>query len=780
MAALAIGALAPLPVPAQQAQQPAAPQAQPAAPQAQPAAPPAAQTQPALPPPTVPGGLNLNNASLIEVINLLAQDLHINYILDSGVKGGTVTINTYGVVRDVDLRPLLETILRMNGLAMVQVGNIFRIVPAANVARQPISPISETNGAKLSDDERMVLNLVFLRYMTSTEMQKVLLPFIGDGAQMTNYDPANLLIILDNSRNMRRTLDLIAMFDSDTFAGQRVRAFETKSGRPSDLTKELEDIFKAIALSGEKGGSAVRFMAINRINTILAVAPNPGVFTEVEKWLQRLDVPAKVTVGSVDNYVYKLKYNRAEVLGSVINQLYGGCGFTSGGLYGGMPGNSSYPAGAYAGGGYGGNAYGGGYGGGGYGGGGYGGGSYGGGGYGGGGYGGGGYGGGGYGGGYPGGGMMGGGMGGGFGVPCVPSASAIGPAAVTATPFNSSTTVAPAGTNGAAAPAAAPAPVDQTGTYLSQGAPYGRTTGPRIIPNPFDNTLLVQGTPQEWEQIQHLLEQLDIPPRQVLIDAKIYEVDLTGAFSLGVEAFLQKNGATNAAGITSTQLLGSNNSLGAGQLLLSAGTLVGQSRQLLALLEASEQTSKAKVLSAPSVIATDSIPASITVGDSVPTLSSIAASNVQQNGNSLFTNTIQNTSTGIGLNILARINPSGVVTMVINQNVTSPTPTTTSNIDSPSFSQRNVSTQVTVEDGDTIAIGGIIEESTTETSSGIPFLHRLPYVGAAFGAKTSNKTRTELIIFLTPRVIYDTTQIADATDELKQKVRSLRKEIKNE
>ncbi len=95
---------------------------------------PPAQTQPAqpaAPAPTVPGGLNLNNASLIEVINLLAQDLHINYILDASVKGGTVTINTYGAVRDLDLLgPLLETILRMNGLAMVQVGNIYRIIPA--------------------------------------------------------------------------------------------------------------------------------------------------------------------------------------------------------------------------------------------------------------------------------------------------------------------------------------------------------------------------------------------------------------------------------------------------------------------------------------------------------------------------------------------------------------------------------------------------------------------------------------------------------------------------
>lgn len=755
-------------------------QAQQPPPAPNPAQAPAAQTQPAAPAPTVPGGINLNNASLFETINLLAQDLHINYVLDPAVKNGTVTINTYGQIRDVDLRPLLETILRMNGLAMVQVGNIYRIVPATAAGKLPISPIAQANGANLPDDERMVLNLVFLRYVTSAEMAKVLQPFVGEGGQLTSYDPANLLIILDNSRNMRRTLELISMFDSDTFAGQRVRAFETKNAKPSDVSKELDDIFKAYALSGEKGTGAVHFLPIDRINTLLAVAPNPGAFAEVEKWLAKLDIPAKAPVGSVDNYFYKLKYGRAEILGSVLNQLYGGCGFTGGaGMYGGMPGYSGYPATGAAGGyggGYGGYAgyaggvspYGGGvnpYGAGGYGAGGYGMNPYG------------------AAGGYGMGGYGGMGMGGGYGTPCVPQINTVAGAAPVATPFNSGTPAAAPGTTTTTTAASTTTPADQTGTYLTAGSPYGRTTGPRIIPNPYDNTLLVQGTPQEWEQIQHLLKDLDVPPRQVLIDAKIYEVDLTGAFSAGVEAYLQNLSTPNPPGIPSRQLLGSvtqDATTNLSSLALSAGTLVGHSRQLLALLQANEQTTKAKVLSAPSVIATDSIPASITVGDSVPTLASSAATGIQSGGTSLFANTIQNTSTGIGLNILARINPSGVVTMVINQNVTAPTPTTTSNIDSPSFSQRNVSTQVTVEDGDTIAIGGIIEDSNTESSSGIPFLHRIPWLGAAFGNKSTSKTRTELIIFLTPRVIYDTVQMTDASEELKQKMRDLRKAIRND
>ena len=142
----------------------------------------------------------------------------------------------------------------------------------------------------------------------------------------------------------------------------------------------------------------------------------------------------------------------------------------------------------------------------------------------------------------------------------------------------------------------------------------------------------------------------------------------------------------------------------------------------------------------------------------------------------MFTNTISNVSTGVTLSILARVNPSGIVTMVINQQVSDPQqPTSSSAIQSPSFSQKAVSTQVTVQDGDTVAIGGIIQETNTEGSAGIPGLHRLPVVGALFGTKTYSKERSELVIFLTPRVIYDTNQITEASEELKDQMKRLKK-----
>jgi general secretion pathway protein D len=780
LAALVLGQNPPVMVqPAPKPPQGAKPQVAPPAAQPGPApGAPVVQTQPARPVSGGEGGgFFLQNASLSEVIDLLARRLKINYILDPRVKGG-VTINTYGEVKPTDLRQLLETILRVNGAAMVQVDNIYRIVPTSEVSRLPINPTA--NGKDLPDDERMVLNLVFLKYVTAAELAKLLEPFLGEASKMVAYDPSNLLILLDNARNMRRTMEMIALFDNDTLSGQRVRVLQVRHGRPTDISKELEAIFRAFALS-EKS-SSVRFLPVDRINTIIAVASNPGVFSQVETWLQKLDVQQKVTAGSVENYVFRLKYGRAETLGFAIMSLYGGYGGYGGG-YGGFGGGYGGMMGGYGGmmgGGMGG--FGGGLGGFGGGLGGFGGGLGG----AGGGFGalGGGLRGGGYGGGYGGmmgggygGGMMGGGYGGGMGgYGGYPGGGY--PMMGTTAPQNATGTNQTGSTTGTTTDTTS----DLTGSYLGYGGGYGYPGSyphmPRIIPNPFDNTLLIQCTPQEWDQISKLLEQLDVPPRQVLIDAKIYEVTLTGAFTGGVQAALRARSqqfpdATRNAGSLARTLTGTAGSAG---LSLTSGMLVGQSRELMALVTAQETSSRTKIISAPSVIATDSVPAAINVGIEVPTLSSQAASTgVQVGGNTPFFNTITNRNTGVTLQILARVNSSGIVTMMINQEVSSPGPPPVGGPSSPTFSKRNVSTQVTVEDGDTIAIGGIMQETNTGSSSGIPVLQRLPFVGGAFGSKSTDKTKTELIVFLTPRVIYDTNQITDASEELKSGMKRIRK-----
>ena len=298
---------------------------------------------------------------------------------------------------------------------------------------------------------------------------------------------------------------------------------------------------------------------------------------------------------------------------------------------------------------------------------------------------------------------------------------------------------------------------------------------PRIVPNQMDNSLLIQATAQEYEGISKLLRELDVPPRQVLIEAKIYEVTLTGALASGVSAFLQKRGQSGGATLPSRNLLSNFTAAGVN---LTAGALVSQSRELLAFVTAAENESKTKVISAPSIIATDSIAASINVGTEVPTLTAQAVTGVQSGGSSLFANQISNRNSGVTLGITARVNPSGIVTLVINQEVSSPVAAAAGGIQSPSFAKRSVQTQVTVQDGDTIAIGGIINESNTFSTSGVPGLHRLPIIGAAFGARSYSKERTELIVFMTARVIYDTNEISEASEELKSRLKKLNKIMK--
>jgi general secretion pathway protein D len=326
------------------------------------------QTQTAVAPLSDAAPFELNDASLTEMIRILAKRLKINYILDPSVKG-SVTIYTYGEVKTVDEMPLLETILRINGFAMVQVGDLYRIVPVKSVSQLPIDAAVNADPKTLPGDERMVLNLVFLKYANAAEIQKLLQQFLGEGAQISTYDPANLLLIEDNSRNMKRTMDLIAMFDSDAFAGQRVKLFDLTNSRPSDLVKELDSIFKAYALSDKN--SAVRFIPVDRVNEVIAVAANPGIFDEVKKWIDKLDIAVKSPAGSVDLYYYRLKYGRAETVAMAIMAVLTGNPMAMVGLAaasgGGInSGASGYSGGAYGAGGFGGGGYGG-YSGGGYG-----------------------------------------------------------------------------------------------------------------------------------------------------------------------------------------------------------------------------------------------------------------------------------------------------------------------------------------------------------------------------------------------------------------------------
>ena len=346
---------------------------------------------------------------------------------------------------------------------------------------------------------------------------------------------------------------------------------------------------------------------------------------------------------------------------------------------------------------------------------------------------------------------MGAGMGGGYGYPSFGGYAAQVPVAAVVSPIGA----VPAGASVAGAQAAAAA------------AAAGTTQNPpRIVPNPLDNSLLIQADAQQYQGILKLLKELDVAPRQILLEAKIYSVVMSGSFAMGVNYYFQQVSGQQRKPLASLV----NN-----VTQMSAGMLVSQAKELLAFLSLSDNASNARVVSEPSLIATDSIPASINVGAQVPVLTGTVIT--PGGGTNTQTQGISSHDTGVTLQVNARVNPSGVVTLIIDQEVSNPTTTTTSNIPTPSFNQQVVQTQVTMQDGDTIAIGGLISENTTSGSAGIPGLNRLPYVGGFFGSKTYSHDRTELILFMTPHVIYDTNDLLEASQELKNRVRKLRKYV---
>jgi general secretion pathway protein D len=133
-------------------------------------------------------------------------------------------------------------------------------------------------------------------------------------------------------------------------------------------------------------------------------------------------------------------------------------------------------------------------------------------------------------------------------------------------------------------------------------------------------------------------------------------------------------------------------------------------------------------------------------------------------------------NTGVILHVVPRVNKSGTVILDIDQEVSAVSATTSSGIDSPTIQERKISTSVAVHDGDTIALGGLITDNRTKSRTGIPFLSRIPFLGALFRDDDDSVTRTELIMFLKPRVIRDPDEMHGVMGDLQAQFNSIRPE----
>ncbi|HEY0522207.1 MAG TPA: type II secretion system secretin GspD [Stellaceae bacterium] len=290
------------------------------------------------------------------------------------------------------------------------------------------------------------------------------------------------------------------------------------------------------------------------------------------------------------------------------------------------------------------------------------------------------------------------------------------------------------------------------------------TTGPRIRADEANNSLLIMATPREYAQVQQVLDQIDIPPLQVLIEATLAEVVLDNGLQYGVEYFLNSGnfGTLLTTGAVATGITPAVPGFSAFY------QVNGNARALIQALSTQTETT---LLSTPRLFVLDNQTARLQVGDVVPIVTQTATSTLT--ATPLTVNAIQYRDTGVVLEVTPRVNASGFVTLGISQSVSDVVRTTTSNIDSPTIRQRRIRSEIGVQSGETILLGGLIRDDGSKSDSGIPYLHAIPILGTLFGNRNDTATRTELIVLLTPRVVHNPQEASDLTREIGRKFQSV-------
>ena len=190
-----------------------------------------------------------------------------------------------------------------------------------------------------------------------------------------------------------------------------------------------------------------------------------------------------------------------------------------------------------------------------------------------------------------------------------------------------------------------------------------------------------------------------------------------------------------------------------------------------AVLNALSSLTDVNVISNPKLLVLNNESATLQIGDEVPVPTSSAVST--NDSNAPIVNSIQFRNTGVILTVTPRINESGLVTLDIDQEVSDVVETSSSGIDAPTIQQRRISSSIAAQDGQTIALGGLIRTSRSKNRSGVPILKDIPILGLAFRDSNNVERRSELIILLTPRVMRNPDEIRDVMRHIKTEFKSL-------
>ena len=542
------------------------------------------QLQPATAPASHRGQftLNFDDADVFTIIQtVFGEILKVNYVVDPRVKG-RVTFRAVAPVPAENVLPLMEVILRLNGIGIVEDNSLYRIVPISDISKEP-SPVSfGRDPAKIEATGKALLQVVPILYIPSSETVKLLSPFASNNAILIDVPKGNQIIIADTDANVKRLLKLVEVFDNENLKQKKPQVFvyQVQNSKAKDIATLLQQIF-----TGARGAATDR----------------PPASASVRTGMENLAAPVPGAAGPSHPQVSTLSTAGGETLVSDLT---------------------------------------------------------------------------------------------------------------------------------------------------------------KIIPDEITNTIVILSTQEDYATIAKTIEQIDVVPRQVVIEGMIASVSLGDNLSLGL-ATLFKGSVSNydtSIGVNPGGLNVNPAALTQAGFTFLVTDAAGIVRGLLTALAAE---SKAKVLASPHLLVSDNRDAKIQVGQQIPLLTSetYGAVGVTPQRN------YQYKDIGIILKVKPRINEGGLVSLEISQEISTFEKITLGGTEQLLLNKTDVSTNLVVQDGQTIVIGGLIREDTTKSSSGVPFLSRIPILGWLFGGSSDDKKRQELIILLTPRVIKNQKEARELSSE---------------
>ncbi|OOX20020.1 type II secretion system protein GspD, partial [Xanthomonas campestris pv. azadirachtae] len=533
------------------------------------------------------------------------------------------------------------------------------------------------------------------------------------------------VITLGGTRaELENYLRTVQIFDVDWLSGMSVGVFPIQSGKAEKVSADLEKVFGEQSKTPSAG--MFRFMPLENANAVLVITPQPRYLDQIQQWLDHIDSAG----GGVRLFSYELKYIKAKDLADRLSEVFGGR--SNGGdsnaslapgsetsVLGGTLGNRDSSLGSSSG-------------------------------------------------------MTGGSIG------------DSGDGSSSGSSFGSSGSGSSSGGLGNGSLQLSPRSNGNGAVTLEVA---GDKVGVSAVAE--TNTLLVRSTPQAWSSIRDVIEKLDVMPMQVHIEAQVAEVNLTGDLSYGVNWYFEN--AVNAA----TDSTSNGPGFGGGAGLASAagrniwGDIAGKvgegglawsflGKNAAAIITALDKVTNVRLLQTPSVFVRNNAEATLNVGSRIAINSTSINTGI---GTDSSYSSVQYIDTGVILKVRPRVTKDGMVFLDIVQEVSSPgdrptacqsaTATINAAACNVDINTRRVKTEAAVQSGDTIMLAGLIDDSTTDGSNGVPFLSKLPVVGALFGTKSRNSSRREVIVLITPSIVRNPQEARNLTDEYGQKFKAM-------